>query len=298
MTATPNVRPALARRYEFIEWRAYWLGRLNRKDIEDEFGISTPQASIDINKYMEECPGNIIYNSSEKTYITSDDFTPKFAKISADRVLLHIRSILSGALDITDTWFPDLPPTATIPPITRSVDPTCLRTMLAAIRDNLEVEVEYQSLTNTRRRYIAPHSLAFDGHRWHVRAWAADKGDFRDFVLARIREIGGTRPSKARPEDDLEWSTMVTLDLVAHPDLDDAQKSAIECDFGMKDGRLRLETRLALAFYQIKRLNLDLDSSVIRPERKQLYLTNLNEINAKREAVCSATKERKAAQMP
>ena len=285
MAANPDVRPALARRYEFMEWRAYWFGRLNRKDLEDEFGISTPQASIDINKYIEDYPGNLIYSSSDKTYVPTPNFLPHFMRISADRLLLQLRAILSGALSVTDTWLPALPPAATIAPIARTVDPGCLRTMLAAIRENFEVEVEYQSLTNTRRRCIAPHSLAFDGHRWHVRAWAADKGDFRDFVLARICWIGEARPSKARPEDDLEWSTMVTLDLIAHPDLGPAQRSAIERDFGMTDGRLCVETRLALAFYQIKRMNLDLDADVIPPERKQLQLTNLDEIQAKWEAV-------------
>jgi len=42
MAENTNIPWGLAQRFEFIEWRAYWVGRLNRKDLEDEFKISTP----------------------------------------------------------------------------------------------------------------------------------------------------------------------------------------------------------------------------------------------------------------
>ena len=35
-----------ARRFEFIEWKLFWDGSLNRSDLEQAFGISTPQAPI------------------------------------------------------------------------------------------------------------------------------------------------------------------------------------------------------------------------------------------------------------
>ena len=42
------------RRYEFIEFRLFWQGRINRGDLMDAFGVSTQQASLDLNAYIEQ----------------------------------------------------------------------------------------------------------------------------------------------------------------------------------------------------------------------------------------------------
>jgi hypothetical protein len=47
----------------------------------------------------------------------------------------------------------------------------------------------------------------------------------------------------------------------------------------MKDGVHLMRSRVALAFYLIRRLNLDLDDEQIAPARKQIVLTNLDEVN-------------------
>ncbi len=62
----------------------------------------------------------------------------------------------------------------------------------------------------------------------------------------------------------------------SHPALDEAQRSAIERDYGMTNGVLTVKARAALSFYLIRRLNLDLDN--IPPERKQIALSNLDEV--------------------
>jgi len=160
----------------------------------------------------------------------------------------------------------------------RKVEPETLRAMLRAIEARQEVDIVYQSLTNARSRAIAPHSLASDGRRWHVRAWCVGHHEFRDFVLSRMVSTGERRPSDADPTDDMEWNTMVELKVVPHPQLTDAQRSAIERDFGMKQGRLIIPTRAALAFYHIRHLNLDLDRDKIPPQRQQICLANLKEI--------------------
>jgi predicted DNA-binding transcriptional regulator YafY len=165
------------------------------------------------------------------------------------------------------------------PDITRHVDPNCLRRILDAVRAKKSVEVHYQSLTNARTREIAPHALGFDGHRWHVRAWACDRGDFRDFVLTRIDSIKPGMTVDFDPADDLEWETKMTLDLRPHPDLTDAQASAIERDYAMSEGRRTIEVRLSMAYYFIKRMNLDL--SDLPADRAQICLHNLDEVQAR-----------------
>jgi predicted DNA-binding transcriptional regulator YafY len=278
MAEKDDISWQLQRRFEMIEWRAYWLGRINRSDLEDRFGVSTPQASADLRSYQEAVPGNIEYDATEKAYVPSANFQPQFLRVSADRYLIQLDAILNNAVPAVDTWFGSVPPAAVMPTVARSVDAETLRTLLRAITWRYEVEVKYQSLTSSRRRGIVPHSLAYDGHRWHVRAWCAERLSFRDFVLSRILSVGETRPSDVDPTNDVVWNTMVALKIVAHPALDASQRKAIERDFGMKDGVLVLNSRVALAYYVIRRLNLDLTEWNIPPERQQIFLTNAAEV--------------------
>lgn len=59
----------------FVRHRQDWIaetlrvfGFINREHIERKFGISTPQASMDLRQYQNERPGAIIYNRSAKRY--------------------------------------------------------------------------------------------------------------------------------------------------------------------------------------------------------------------------------------
>ncbi|MCW3101522.1 MAG: hypothetical protein JWL77_7140 [Chthonomonadaceae bacterium] len=279
-------RWTLTRRFEFIEWKLFWEGQVNRSDLEDTFAISTPQASVDLRNYREVAGQNIEYNSTEKGYLPSGRFSPKFLAISADRLLLQLRAFLTGALKREDLWFKDLPAVDMTPDIVRSVDPESLRKILRAIRTRQAIEVDYQSLTASRRREIGPHALAFDGHRWHARAWCCEHGDFRDFVLSRIEKIGDAKPVNFDPADDIEWVKTVGLRLCPHPGLSDAQKQAIQLDFGMTNGCREITVRLSLAYYFIKRMNLDLDH--IEPQRAQIRLENRAEVD---EAIRAAKDE-------
>lgn len=273
-----DLRWGIVRRFELIEWRAYWHGRVNRSDLEERFGVSTPQASVDLRSYQEAVPDNIVYDPTEKAYIPTNTFQPKYLRVSADNYLLQLGAVLDGAIGIADTWFSSPPPATVVQRLTRPVDSSTLRSILRAITGRRELDLKYQSFTNTRQRAIAPHALAFDGHRWHVRAWCLDHQEFRDFVLSRILWVGEERNSDADPTHDVEWNTMVDLNIVAHPDLNDAQKSAIERDFGMTNGLMAIKTRAALAFYLITRLNLDLEKGRLEPERQQIFLKNLEEV--------------------
>jgi hypothetical protein len=278
MAEREDIRWGLQRRFEMIEWRAYWLGRINRSDLEERFGVSTPQASADLRSYQEAAPNNIEYDATEKAYVPTPQFQPKFLRVSADRYLIQLDAILNGAIPAVDTWFGSPVPAAVMPTVARSVDAETLRILLRSITWRREVEIEYQSLTSTRRRAIVPHSLAFDGHRWHVRAWCVERLSFRDFVLSRILSVGESRTSDVDPTNDVVWNTIVDLKIVAHPELDAAQRKAIERDYGMEDGVLVLNSRVALAYYVIRRLNLDLKEGQISPMRQQIFLTNMAEV--------------------
>jgi predicted DNA-binding transcriptional regulator YafY len=278
MNDDADLRWGLAQRFEFIEWRVYWNGRVNRKDLEDEFQISTPQASIDFRGYQEAAPGNIEYSATEKSYIASAGFRPKFLKLSPERFLLQLQALRSGAISKSDTWFDRLPNADSTPAIVRGPEAYTLRAIVRAIEMGGVIEINYKSLTRVGVRPICPHALANDGYRWHVRALSLEHQEYRDYVLGRILSVSEPKLCDANPSDDVEWHTIVKLRLTAHPDLRDHEKETIEHDYRLVNHELNLEMRLALAFYFIKRHNLDLRGGEISPQRAQLYLQNFDEL--------------------
>jgi len=78
----------------------------------------------------------------------------------------------------------------------------------------------------------------------------------------------------------VEWLTFIRLTLVAHPALAAEQKSAIERDFRMDNGEVAITLRIALAYYFVRRHNLDLRNGEIPPERAQVFLKNFDEYQA------------------
>lgn len=49
------------------------FGYINREHIQRKFGVSTPQASMDLNAFMRANPGRITYDKSSKRFVTSFD---------------------------------------------------------------------------------------------------------------------------------------------------------------------------------------------------------------------------------
>ena len=87
---THGFRWGIERRLEFIEFRLFWEGGVNRSDIVDEFGVSVPQASKDLTLYQGHAPDNILYDRSQKRYFASEKFQPKFISLDADAYLDHL----------------------------------------------------------------------------------------------------------------------------------------------------------------------------------------------------------------
>jgi predicted DNA-binding transcriptional regulator YafY len=106
-------------------------------------------------------------------------------------------------LEREDCWIPDLPSYASAPTPVRGVDPVTLRSVVGAIRRSEAIEVKYQSLSSPepRWRWIAPHAIAFDGFRWHTRAFCLTDDCFKDFLLSRILDIRGSRESETSADE-------------------------------------------------------------------------------------------------
>lgn len=271
-----SLKWGVERRLEFIEFRLFWDGGVNRADIVNMFDVSVPQASKDLTLYQERAPHNAIYDKSAKRYIASDHFQPCFLKPDAGQYLNQLRSVAEDILEPSESWIAHLPPFGGPPVPARGVNNETLRTVIAAIRQNQSMEVKYQSLSSDdpRWRWIAPHAIGFDGYRWHTRAFCELDRSFKDFLLSRIMEIRSLRSSDATPEQDSDWNEFITLEIGPHPELSESQKRIIGLDYGMRGGRARIRVRKALRYYALRRLGLDTPPEARRPQDQQIVLLN------------------------
>lgn len=271
----PSGRWSQDRRLEFIDFRLRWDGKLNRGDLTGFFGISVPQASLDIAKYAELVPDNLIYDRSSKVYIATPSFQPVYASSDAGRYMNELLSQAAGLDENQNSFLAWAPPVAAVLSPKRTFRTDILVALLKAIREGTAVRVLYQSMTHPHPtvRLLTPHALAHDGFRWHARAYCHTRKQFRDFVIARILEVNGFEYAMSSPDDDKEWHNLVPLVLVAHPKLSESHKRAIELDFGMKNGQIEFQCRQAFLFYALRHLRLDLNDSS-GPETQQIALKN------------------------
>jgi len=275
-TEKADLRWGVERRLEFIEFRLFWEGHVNRGDLMNAFGVSVNQASTDLNRYIGMAPDNMVYDKSARTYIRGSKFDPLFLKPDASRYLSQLRSVADGILDRADAWIGQFPTYDAAPTPVRGVNAKTLRSVVAAIRRSEAIEVKYQSLSRPepRWRWIAPHAIGFDGFRWHTRAFCLTDQSFKDFLLSRIIETRGTKPSEIGADDDAEWNEQVTLEIGPHPELSETQQKVIALDYGMRSGRAKILVRKALLYYALKRLGLDTDPIARQPHDQQIVLLN------------------------
>jgi predicted DNA-binding transcriptional regulator YafY len=160
----------------------------------------------------------------------------------------------------------------------RHVDPDILKRCIATIRGGKSIEVLYQSMNPHRPeaawRRISPHAFAYDGMRWHVRAFCHLDRRFKDFILSRCRQLRDEGEPGALAADDKPWVTSFDVILKPNPDLTDSQQATIAEDYGMKNGEAVFPVRRALLYYFEKRLRLDLDPTKDKPAEKPVIVAN------------------------
>lgn len=275
-----TVRWGVQRRLEFIDFRLFWDGRFNRRDLADTFGISAQQASADIALYADRAPGNLVYDSTHKAYLRAPGYEPKVMHASAERYLLQLVAIENRWMRQEDTWFDRRPPIENISLLRKRTDAQVLLRILDAINQRCQIEIQYKSITGSPepRRVIAPHALFHANNRWYVRAWSTEHKDFRDYNLFRIDQVGDLQLATANPAFDFEWLHETDLILAPNPALSESQRAAIEAEYGMDEGRLVVTMRLSQSFYLMTEHNLDVPLGILQSGKQQLVLLNHDEV--------------------
>ncbi|PTV54107.1 WYL domain-containing protein [Pseudomonas putida] len=276
-----QIRWDLALRYRLIETVAWWEGRLTTGHLMQSFGISRQQASKDINTYItEHAPENLTYDKHIKGYVPSEQFEPLFIEDSAS-AYLHLLYQNNERAPHIDGLALAYAHTRVLEVPDRPIRPEVLRPLLKACREGLRLETEYMSLNtpNMEIRLIAPHTLVYTGMRWHVRAYCEKNGQYRDFVLSRLRGqpdlLGESTNTR---ELDEEWNAEVQVIFEPDARLSEAQKAIIEADFGMQQGQLVVPSRKALVKYVLQRYNIDPRNLATSPEAQQIVVKNLKEL--------------------
>ncbi len=146
-----------------------------------------------------------------------------------------------------------------------------------AIHGKRPAAIRYHSMTNGEsERVIVPFALVDTGLRWHVRAFDRKSSEFRDFVVTRIEAptlVDDEPKANERPDNDIQWTRIVELDLVPHPRL--VRPEIIKMDYGMADGSIRMRVRAAVAGYMLLRWSVDASPDhSLKEEQYRLWLSD------------------------
>ncbi|MWL88585.1 WYL domain-containing protein [Cupriavidus sp. SW-Y-13] len=272
MIETSGGSQAQRERLAFLELRTYFTGELRRSDIESRFGVKPAAASRDLSCYREIAPDNLTYDAVTRCYRPTDLFKPVY-EIHSERVLAWL---LSGFGDGLELGLRQAAPCEGPGQLIRP-DMGVLATITRSLCAKRPVQINYLSLSSgAKRRDIVPVALADNGLRWHVRAFDRERQRFGDFVLTRITEVqdlDGAADEHELLAADEQWARIVDMELVPHPGA--RWPKAIEADYAMSEGVLRIKTRAALAGYVLRRWSIDSSPDhSLDPTSHHLWLRN------------------------
>ena len=242
-------------RIAHIDFTLLFKGEAVRADLVDRFSIAAAQATKDFTMYRELAPGNIEYDQKLKLHKRGEAFESLFDY----DVVRTLATISQGYGDgFTGKVKPPLACEAPYPLNKPSL--SIVAKVTEAIHKGKALRITYVSLSSGETtREIVPHTLVDNGLRWHVRAFDRKHGEFRDFVLTRIKAavvIEDSTLSETELEtQDRQWNRFVELELVPHPRIKHSE--AIELDYGMTEGVMKVEIRAATAGYLLRLWNVD-----------------------------------------
>ena len=257
-------------RFHFIELIIYWGGRLTTNHIQQHFQISRSSASKYIQDYLTFFPNFLIYNSSKKGYEASNKFVSKHGLNDLGTYLKVTQQ------SMTSHFYNNF--TAMVSPLA-PIEPSKVSEILNALKHKYRIDVGYASVSSPEfeSRIISPHSLVFDGTRWHVRAYCEKNRDFRDFVLTRFNgecDIEGR--AEFDQKNDTLWQKILHVSIEPDPRLTPNKARIIALDHQMVEhpsGQYKrvIKTRAALLLYLLKQLRVD--SYQANPEAQQIILS-------------------------
>jgi hypothetical protein len=87
-------------------------------------------------KYQEVAPNNMVYDRTQKAYITTPDFKPVFASFDTNHYLNELLGRENEIVDPDDSFIGWVPPVASLPLPARKVQPEILIDLIIACKEN------------------------------------------------------------------------------------------------------------------------------------------------------------------
>lgn len=263
-------------RLAFIDFCLQFIGQIARADLINHFKTGLASCSRDLTLYRELAPNNLELKHEDKQYYRKNEFQPLFTH-NPEAVL---NSLCRG---FGDGLSNGLHPSSHCFDATRLIHPdsNVIATLMRAINNKKAVRCDYVSLSSGEsRREIVPHSIANNGQRWHVRAFDRKTDEFRDFVCTRLQNVSEIHQPVSDNQlaaNDISWNNILNVELKVHPSV--KHKKAIELDYNMIDGVLRLEVREALLGYLMRQWNVDCTKNAsLEGDEYHLWLSNITEL--------------------
>jgi hypothetical protein len=240
------------KRFAFIELMMIWEGSIKASHISQQFDLGIKLAAHVIQKYKNLYPENIEYNAATESYLASKTMIAQFTGGSLQEYV----QLIANDETVTQLAMP-----------TRNINSNLVRPILQAIREQRRLSITYASVSHPefKARVIQPHNIVYDGLRWHVRAYCEKNQGYRDFVLSRFNAGTPSELLGAADHYDLEdelWQTILNLEIIPDPRLDENRSRIIALDYDMKPSTKNrfsktMQVRAALLMYLINRLGLD-----------------------------------------
>ena len=260
-------------RLAFIDFLLMFKGSFTRSDLTSKFEMGMANATRDIALYRELAAKNIEFDNPTKTYLQTKQFKSLFEYESRKTLAKLANKISDGFDGVMEVAFPvDAPLQLNVPDI------NIVAKLVQAVINKKAISIIYTSLSSgSKAREIIPHTIVDNGLRWHVRSFDRNTNSFRDFVITRISKVtllDSPIEEFEKEIEDNQWMRKMDLHLVPHPTNVEFPQ-AIELDYGMDKGLLKITVRAALVGYLLRRWNVDCTKNgILKGGEYQLWLRN------------------------
>jgi hypothetical protein len=254
---------AARERLRAVEVMLWWRGWAGRADLVERFGLSPAQASSDFQKYLELNGARVFYQTSRKRYETSAGFECKLhAPDLGEAVKVFLGGEVPASMPAGAGGGEGSAKLAVLLLPKREAAVGIARQVFVALLAGWRLRVFYRSVNSNEAawRYLRPGALAWDGRRWHVRAWCETREGWRDFVLGRMDQAEWPEEAAGLVPADADWEAWETLRLRINPKLGKEAKASLRMDYGMNGETMEIRVRRALKKYLLAELYIDHES--------------------------------------
>lgn len=256
-----NLTQAQRERLAHIEFTLMFKGEAGRNYLIERFNVAPSVVTQDFARYRSLAPQNVQYDEKRRLHLKTSEFSPLF---ESDIV----RTLATVTQGFGDGFMGKIkPPSAFEAPYHLNKPPiNIVATVSEAIHKGAALKIEYVSLSSgLGQKVIIPHTMIDNGLRWYVRAFDRKSAEFRDFVLTRVKNISIINSDSESEsiineeqeciQSDIQWNRIVELELIPHPQI--MYSEAIEMDYDMVDGCVKMELRAAVAGYLLRLWDID-----------------------------------------